>query len=73
MLERSIRSFMHETAENSFRIANLRGDVLVIFCNSAAASTDLRYQSQALMDHLRERHGLALRKLLIRVRPRYGS
>ena len=53
----------------AIRVANLRGDTLVVYADNAAALTALRYRRESLLDWLQQQ-GVPVLKLDLRVRPR---
>lgn len=68
-LDRAVHQWMVEPWLSAIRVANLRGDTLVVFSESAAAATMLRYRREDLMTYLHERHGLVIRRIETKVRP----
>lgn len=68
-MTQSLRQWSRENWSQHIRVANLRGDVIVIFSSSAAALVPLRAKQQALLDFLNNRFQLACNQLEIKVRP----
>lgn len=50
-------------------LANVRGDTAVMVADSAAWATQLRYLQHAVLERLRERHDLPVRRLAVRIAP----
>lgn len=50
-------------------VGNVSGDTLVLITDSPAWSTRLRFHAPAILEHLKETHGLALHRVRIRVHP----
>ncbi len=69
MLDRAVHQWTGEPWLSAIRVANLRGDTLVVFSDSATAATMLRYRREDLMTYLREQHGLEISRLETKVRP----
>lgn len=55
----------------SIRIANVRGNTLVVYANSATAIVPLRYRSQAMLAFLQQRFALNCLEIDAKVRPDY--
>lgn len=68
-LDRAMRQWTNESWLAAIRVANLRGETLVVFSDSAASLTTLRYRREDLLAYLRERHGIPVNRLEARVRP----
>ena len=68
-LGRALRSWSHEPWMSQIRIANIRGDTLVIYSASAAALIPLRHRSEALLLWLNDRYQLNCTRLEAKVRP----
>ncbi|THD02055.1 hypothetical protein B1810_16325 [Panacagrimonas perspica] len=68
-LDRAVHQWIVEPWLSAIRVANLRGDTLVVFSESAAAATMLRYRRDDLMSYLRQRHGLVVSRIETKVRP----
>lgn len=69
-LDRALRQWTNDPWLSAIRIANLRGDTLILFSDSAAALTTLRYQHEGLTAFFRDRHGIAISRIEARVKPR---
>lgn len=67
-LDRALHQWSNESWLANIRVANFRGDTLVVFSDSAASLTTLRYQRETLLAWLRERHGLPVNRIEARVR-----
>lgn len=67
-LDRVLHQWSNESWLANIRVANLRGDTLVVFSDSAASLTTLRYQRENLLTWLREHHGLAISRIEARVK-----
>lgn len=67
-LNRLLQGWTSEPWLSAIRIANLRGDTLVIYADNAAAMTSLRYRSESLLDWLKQQ-GVPVLKLDLRIRP----
>ena len=68
-LDRAVHQWTGEPWLSAIRVANLRGDTLVVFSDSATAATMLRYRRADLITYLREQHGLEISRLETKVRP----
>lgn len=68
-LDHALRLWLGDTSPGAIRVANLRGETLVVFADSAASLTSLRFQQEALLAYLRERHGIPLSRIDAKVRP----
>jgi hypothetical protein len=69
-----IESALREWAEDarlarSLRIANERGGRLLVYADSAAAATTLRYRRQELIQFLRQKLGLNATAIDVKIRP----
>lgn len=51
------------------RVGNVASDTLTLVTDSPAWSTRLRFYTPAILAHFRQRHGLDLRSVRVRVRP----
>lgn len=67
--DRALHQWCSEPWLSAIRVANLRGDTLVVFSDNAAAATTMRYRREDLMAYLRERHGLKVGRVETKVRP----
>lgn len=68
-LDQALRRWTNEPWLDSIRVANLRGDTLVLFVDNAAAATTLRYRREALQAYLCDRCGVAISEIEAKVRP----
>ncbi len=68
-LSRALRDWCHEPWIAQIRIANIRGETLVIYSASAAALIPLRHRSDALLAWLNDRFKLRCTRLEAKVRP----
>lgn len=68
-LDRALHQWSSEPWLATIRVANLRGDTLVLFADRAANATTLRYRRDDLLTFLREQHGLAVQRIEVKVRP----
>ncbi|HUP90768.1 MAG TPA: DciA family protein [Solimonas sp.] len=68
-LNRDLRQWSDEPWLSQIRLANVRGDTLVVFSSSAAALVQLRYRKQSLLDWLAAQTGLQCTRIESRVRP----
>jgi hypothetical protein len=68
-LNSALRQWADEPWLDAIRVANLRGDTLVLFADSASALVPLRYRREALLAFLRERYGLTATRIEAKVRP----
>lgn len=68
-LDRALHQWTTEPWLAAIRVANLREDTLVVFADRAANATTLRYRRDDLLAYLRERHGLNVDRLEVKVRP----
>lgn len=68
-LDRALHQWSSEPWLSAIRVANLRGDTLVVFSDNAAAATTMRYRREDLLTHLREQYGLKVGRLETKVRP----
>ena len=65
-----LRNFLAEPWAEAVRVANLRGDVLVVYCENASALTLLRYRQDDLLAFVRRRICPTCTKVESKVRPR---
>jgi hypothetical protein len=68
-LDRSIRSSLPPTLSSHVRVANLRGDCLVMLADSPTWATRLRYLRQSVLDGLWQTHSIRCRVLEVKVQP----
>lgn len=68
-IQQLLRDWAHEPLAHSLRIANERDGVVVVYADSAAAYTQVRYRQQELLNLLRQRLGPAYQKVEIKMRP----
>jgi hypothetical protein len=68
-LDRAVHQWSSDPWLSAIRVANVRGDTLVVFSESAAAATTMRFRREDLLDYLRQRHGIELSRLETKVRP----
>lgn len=68
-IQTAIHEWAGEPLASSLTIANERGGILVIYADSAAALTQLRYKQQELIHFLQHRLGLAFTKLDVKTNP----
>lgn len=68
-LNLALRQWTKEPWLDSIRVANLRDGTLVLFADNAAVATALRYRRESLEIFLRERCGLAIKRIEAKVRP----
>lgn len=68
-LDHALRLWLGDPTPGAIRVANLRGETLIVFADSAASLTKLRYQQESLLAYLRERHGIPVNRLDAKVRP----
>jgi len=68
-LDRALHEWSREPWLSAIRVANLRGDTLVVFSENAAAATTMRYRREDLLAFLRKRLGLEVARLETKVRP----
>lgn len=71
-LNSALRQWANEPWLDSIRVANLRGDTLVLFADSASALVPLRYRRDALLAFLRDRFGVTATRIEAKVRPSLG-
>lgn len=69
-LDRTLRQWTKDPWLSAIRVANLRGETLVLFSDSAAALTTLRYQHESLTAFFRDRHGIVISRIEARVKPK---
>ncbi|HEY0973103.1 MAG TPA: DciA family protein [Solimonas sp.] len=65
----ALRDWSPEPWMSQIRVANIRGDTLVIYSASAAALVPLRHRSAALLSWLNDRYQLTCTRLDAKVRP----
>lgn len=68
-LDRALRQWTQEPWFDSIRLANVRGDTVVLFASNAAALVPLRYRQQALLAFLRDHLQLPCVKVETKVKP----
>lgn len=68
-LDRSILAALPEPLSKHVRVANLRGDSLVMLADSPLWATRLRYQRQTVLDGLWQSHSIRCRLLEVKVQP----
>lgn len=68
-IQQLIRDWAGEPLAQSLRIANDREGVVVVYADSAAAFTELRYRQQELVQLLKARPGSSTVTLEIKMRP----
>lgn len=70
-LNRALRGWTSEPWLDGIRVANASIDgALILFADNAAVLTSLRYKRDALLLHLRERHGLSFSRIEAKIRPK---
>ncbi len=69
ILREILRDWSLEPLAHSLRTANERDGVLIVYADSAAALTQVRYRRQDLLKALQERLAPAPEKLEIKMRP----
>lgn len=65
----AVRQWSRAPWGQNIRVANLRGDVVVVFSSSAAALVPLRSNQKALIDFINARYQLSCTRLETKVRP----
>jgi hypothetical protein len=68
-LDQALRQWSPEPWFQAIRLANIRGDTVVLFASNAAALVPLRYRQQALLSFIREQLRLPCTKLETKVKP----
>ena len=68
-LDDALRQWTQEPWFQSIRLANIRGDTVVLFASNAAALVPLRYRQQELLNFLRDSLKLSCTRLETKVRP----
>ena len=68
-IQKMLRDWAREPLASSLRIANERDGVVVVYVDSAAAHTQLRYRQQDMLQVLRDGLGKPQLKLEIKMRP----
>ena len=68
-LNQALRQWADEPWLDCIRVANLRGDTLVLFADSASALVPLRYRRDALLAFLRDHYGVTATRIEAKVRP----
>lgn len=68
-LDDALRRWTREPWFKSIRLANIRGDTVVLFASNAAALVPLRYRQQELLAFLREALNIPCSRLETKVRP----
>lgn len=68
-INHALRQWSDDPWLSHIRLANIRGNTLVIFSSSAAALVPLRHRQKALLDFLNQRFYLACTQLEAKVRP----
>lgn len=72
-IERVIHAWAQAPLSNSLRVANVRDGVLVLLIENAAAYTAIRYRQQELLEVLRQRLGMTIRKVEMKTVPAVPS
>ncbi len=67
-IQQILRDWAAEPFAHSLRIANTRDGIVVVYADSAAAFTQLRYRQQDLLQVLQRKLGNAALKLEIKMR-----
>jgi len=65
----ALAAILPQPVHGHCRVGNVSGDTLVLVTDSPAWSTRLRFHTPAILEHLKETHGLALHGVRIRVHP----
>jgi len=68
-LDRALHQWASDPWLSAIRVANVRGDTLVVFSDNAAAATTMRYRREDLLTYLREQHGFGFGRLETKMRP----
>ncbi|WP_428309866.1 DciA family protein [Hydrocarboniphaga sp.] len=68
-LDQALRQWTPEPWFQAIRLANIRGDTVVLFASNAAALVPLRYRQQALLSYLREHLRIPCTRLETKVKP----
>lgn len=68
-INRSLPSWCAEPWVRQIRVANVRGQTVVVFSASAAALVPLRHRSSAFLHWLNDRYRLSCTRLEAKVRP----
>lgn len=68
-IQKMLRDWAREPLASSLRIANEREGVVVVYVDSAAAHTQLRYRQQEMLQLLRDGLGNPSLSLQIKMRP----
>jgi hypothetical protein len=68
-VEELLHEWLGEPWSSSIRVANIRGDALVVFARSAAALTKLRYSRDDFLALLHHRLGVNCNELIMKVKP----
>ena len=68
-IQREIREYLRAPWADALRVANVRGPVLAVHADHAAAATALRHRQDELIAALNRRLDLQLEKLDLKVRP----
>ncbi|HET8883147.1 MAG TPA: hypothetical protein VFM56_13300 [Solimonas sp.] len=68
-INRSLPSWCAEPWVRQIRVANVRGQTVVVFSASAAALVPLRHRSSAFLHWLNDRYRLSCTRLDAKVRP----
>ena len=68
-IQKMLRDWAREPLASSLRIANEREGVVVVYIDSAAALTQLRYRQQEMLQVLRDGLGKPTLTLEIKLRP----
>jgi len=68
-IQTMLRTWAREPLASSLRVANEREGVVVVFVESAAAHTQLRYRQQDMLQVLRDGLGNPTLQLEIKMRP----
>lgn len=68
-LDRVVHEWLREPWLESVRVANVRGETLVLFVSTGAALVPLRYRGPSLLEYLQRRLGTGFTKLEAKVKP----
>lgn len=72
-LDSAMRQWTSEPWFAAIRLANIRGETVVLYASNAAALVPLRYRQQSLLSFIRDHLQVPCSKLETKVKPRFTT
>ena len=72
-LDKALRQWTSEPWFDAIRLANIRGETVVLYASNAAALVPLRYRQQSLLSFIRDQLQLPCSKLETKVKPKFTA